>query len=254
MQTSTPEMVSCTATVTPLAGQGSAFTVALTKTITVFRPVWTATGTGGYMQVNTHQMNNGSYSFYAGPTASEAASGLYGGMNWRATLDSSIHPELGIGTLDLAQIVTANVTYTGGVPSSTHTNPLNGRKGLDVVYPYGWNATSYSSDQSHWTYTSNDSPGLPGLDSIPVSAASLSYSFEDYLMYTPAFSTQAVPIAYIHWQADGNATIPVTNNWSDYLFQNGSDAAGTVFPNATTTFTPTNTFPSWTVINQYGSF
>jgi len=244
------ETVSCTATVTPPTGQGAAFPVTATRKVSVQLPAWTATGTGGYMQVNTANPDvTGTIALYAGPSA-----GQQSGMNWSANVFSSAL--FTSGTLVLVQTATPSrsyITYTGvGVPGVTHTDPENGKLGLDTRYPYHWNTYgSYSPPALPVPYTTYDDPWqvLNGIASIV-----LQDQFSDYLMFMPPGSdSQLVPLATFAWGTNGSATIPTTGNWADYVKQNGSDKAGTVSP-ASQPFTASNGFPSWAQIDVYPSF
>ena len=248
--TKTTETISCTATVTPSAGQGSPFTVTAQKKVNVYVPAWTATGTGGYMQVNAHVslpgQQNGQVYFYAGPNNGQA-----GGMNWDATVTTPPQPAFGAGKLELVQIATPNVSYiTNTTPSQTHTDPENGLIGLDTQCPYY--GIVYSEGTSHFTI--NDSP-LLGVQSTTASAT-LNDQFYDYLMYQPpGADVQWVPLATFNWNTAGSAVIPTTGNWADYATQhNGSDVAGTVTPSTPTPFTATSTFPAWTRTDVFPAF
>lgn len=107
----TPETVSCTATVTPPAGQGSAFTVTVTQKVTVMVPLWTCKGVGGNMQVNTviPVGNRTDFWLHAGPTAGSVETG---GMDWYATVTPPLGTSFGAGSLEMVQKVIPNVSYT----------------------------------------------------------------------------------------------------------------------------------------------
>ncbi len=242
------ETVTCTATVTPPAGQGTPFSITVTQKVTVQVPDWDAAGIGGYMQVNTSAPRYGGYSLWAGPVASTRA-GLPGGMNWQAKVYTPTTPAFGTGTFELVQIVTPSDSYTTLTnPVQNHSDLLNGQTGLDVTYPYGvvWSEPAKLQD--------NDSPGLhlTGLGqsgNLTAASAVFQSSFVDYLMYQPPSSGNGVkwvPLAAFTWSTNGNATVPVSGNWADYVTQNFSDSAGTVTPSTNTPFSPWNTHPSWT--------
>jgi hypothetical protein len=246
------ETVSCTVTLTPPAGQGNQFSVTATKTVAVQVPGWYATGTGGRMQVNTGgEGQNGAISLYAGPSGGQAY-----GMNWLANVMSSTL--FTSGTLQLVQTVIPSmsyVTYTGvGVPGVTHPDPENGKFGLDTRAFVGWATQgSYQPPSTPVAYASHDDPSI-GLSS-GVASAMMQHQFTDTLMFQPPGSdTQLVPLGTFGWSTNGGATVPTTDNWADYAMQNGSDAAGTVSPAASTSFTAGNTFPSWTRINVFPNF
>ncbi len=235
----TPETVSCTATVTPPAGQGSAFTVTLTQKVTVMVPGWTCTGTGGNMQINNvYPPMPGNYFLYAGSTP---GSGV-GGMNWNATVSPPPGTTFGAGSLMLVQLAIPDRSYTVYTIqpfTQNHDDPENGQEGLDVTFPVPW-------IQGAPNYRTNDSPAqeLTGVVSVR-----LGDQFEDYLMYFAPGSNQCVPLARFVWSISGSATMPSTN-WANY----GSGSAGHITPSGTTNFGPSNAFPMWTRINTYPSY
>ena len=132
----TQETVYCTVTLTPPDGQGSAFTVTASDDVIVMRPLWTATGTGGYVKVNLYPGTN-NYEIYAGPTASQFANGQTGGMNFAATVTSPDPSLFGNGSLELAQLVTPDLSFKT-VEDDEYTYSENGQQGSDGDYPYGW--------------------------------------------------------------------------------------------------------------------
>jgi len=235
----TPETVSCTATVTPPAGQGSPFTVTATRQVTVYIPIVHAYGVGGNMQVNALAQNSSSIELYAGGTP---GSSNPGGINWHATVSAPPGTTFGNGSLAIAQVISPNASITGlnqfQVPTN-HPDSENGQTGLDGIFPYGWSDTSYYG---------GDEPGIP-LDSSILSAQ-LSDSFVDYLMYQAPGSSQWVPVAKFYWSTNGNASIPSTGNWADFV-----GSAGTVTPSGSNVnFTPSNSFPTWTQTLGPGTF
>ena len=234
--------VTCTATVTPPAGQGAAFTVTLSQPVTVWTPTWNCTGIGGEQEVNNNHggSNASQYWLYAGPTPQEIQSGIGRGMTWNATVSAPAAPvTFGTGSLEIVQIIqgcTENYTYyVLGFPV-THTDPLNGQVGLDTSWPYGWVQSA--------PYLSGDSPGLD-LTYFNASNANMNFTFEDYLMYAAPSSVQYVPLGYFVWTTSGSATIPSTNNWANF-----ANPAGTVSDSGSyTNFLPGNTFPTWTQVD-----
>ncbi len=250
----TPEMVTCTATVTPPAGQGAAFTVVGTKTVTVLRPNWTANGTAGNMQVSTADPGNGFYGtdywLWAGPTAGTSVGA---GMNFFATVSSPNTALFGNGSLILVQIIAPQSTTTiEEEPGVSVTFPWsqNGEEGLDAVYPYSWTSTTTTAGVP--IYISHDSPGMD-LNYPNLQSATICDQFYDYLMYFAPGSTQCVPLARLIWSIDGSATLPSTGNWVN--FPVGS--AGSITPSSPqTSFLPFNEFPMWgqVLIATDGSF
>ena len=234
----TPETVSCTATVTPPAGQGSAFTVTVTQKVTVMVPQFTLKAIGGTMQVSTAMSggNGTDYYLYAGPTAGTSQGA---GMEWDATVSSPPGTTFGAGSLELVQLLIPNRSYTtAGLfgSTSTHSWSMNGQEGLDAIYPYGWDAGAPA-------YETNDTPSFD-LTAVNAQSAQMGDQFEDYLMYFAPSSSQCVPLARFVWSINGNVTIPGTGNWADF----GAGSAGTVTPSGVTIIGPSNAFPMWTQI------
>ena len=246
------ETIKCTVTITPPAGQGSPFsqTVTAPKPVSVQFPQWTATGIGGYMQMNNFDPATGlDYSLYAGPTGTMYNNNQLGGMNFKAT---SITPPLfGTGSLELVQLVTPSLSYTNkAYPPVVHTDPEQ-TQGLDIHYPKSSNG---SSGEGSTPYQANDVPGID-LTAYDAGSATEKHHFVDYLLYKPpGANSQWITLAQFNWSVNGSATLPATGNWADYVMQNGSDTVGTVTPNTTTPFTSVygpDFFVSWTKINIF---
>ena len=245
------ETISCTATVTPPAGEGSPFTVTASELVSVFVPFWTATGTGGYVKVNLppNTTNYNQYEIYAGATIPMENAGQLGGMNIKASVLSPAPALFADGTLELVQIITPREGWSiyNGIDVTPHFPPDYGQRGLDGAYPYGWITNSGPPAP---TYTTDDAPGFSLLDYSMISAT-LKHDFEDYLMYMAPGSQQPVPVARFIWNYDGSAGIPSTSLWKDFAKEhNGSDAVGTVTPSGNvSTFLEFNEFPVWTQID-----
>ena len=236
--TQTPETVDCAVTVSPPPSQGLPFIINLpTQDVTVMVPTWTATGSGGYMQVNGADPNySPNYSLWAGPH----------GMNFAASVTTPPQPAFGQGKLELVQTITVNDSYDS---NGVHIpDPQNGQTGLDKVYPYSNSMVNEPAPMS-----TEDVPDISLSNSI--TAATYMSTFTDWLMYEPPGSIQYVPLAIFSWGTHGSATIPPTNAWADYAsYNNGSDFAGAVNPTGKTPFTPTNVFPGWKQIITAKSF
>ena len=230
--------------VTP-TGQ-SPISVTATKTVNVQAPQWTASGTGGYMKVNSCPNAGGAICLFAGPSGGQAA-----GMNWTASCQTPQTPvAFGTGTVELVQTVTPSLSYVAG--GTTHNDPENGKPGLDTAYPY--QGPCYTEGGPN--YSTNDSPYSSLSNSM--TSTTMQHQFTIYLMYLPPGNgngpPQWVPRGTFTWSTNGNATIPNTSNWADYAAQHGSDSAGTITPNTKMDFTPWNTFPSWTRDNSFPIF
>jgi len=235
------ETVTCTATVTPPAGQGTPFSITVTQKVTVQVPGWQAAGQGSYMQVNTSAPRDSNYE-------------LWGSMDWKATITTPTQPAFGTGNWEVVQIITPSDSYTTYTnPVQNHSNPQNGVTALDLTCPYLGDVFMESVQPG----ADNDNPGLrlTASGSAPVASAVFKDTFVDYLMYQPPGSdVQWVPLAAFAWSTNGSATIPVSGKWSDYVLENFSDSAGTVTPSAMTPFKPWNTHPSWTQIDASNPF
>ena len=251
----TPETVTCTATLTPPTGQGTAFNVTATTKVTVYIPAYTAAGIGGDMEVNKADLNDTShYNLWAEATDQR----FDAGMNFQATVTTPSPPAFGTGSLELVQLVTPNNSYTTVAnPTTTVSDPNNGILGLDATYPYGYDIATEKLAPA-LTYQNNDAPRMQLDGNVVLDVANKNGSYVDYLMYKPPGpDSQWIPLAQYNWSANGSATIPTTKNWADYVKQNGTDIAGTVDPVGVTDFTdivgPLN-FPSWIHIDGSGSF
>ncbi len=276
------ETVKCTVTITPPAGQGSPLSLVVTapKPVSVQVPKWTATGTGGYMQVNNAQPNDTTHDLWAGGTVFEKSNGAYpAGMNWRATLSTPTTPAFGTGSLELVQLVTPSNSYTTVAnPTVTVTDPENKNSlSLDGTYPYG---SGSEVPAPRLSYQDNDAPSLPLDDANLKLTANKGGSYSDYLMYQAPGSTQWVLLGTFSWSASGSATMPGnrdgspitpgTNNWPFYTSTSAagvSDGAGAVTPPGSNppqtslptpvSFTPAstpNTFPKWTHVDLGHTF
>jgi len=256
------ETISCTATVTPPAGQGAAFPITVTQKVSVQLPTWTATGTGGYMQVNTKAPNDPNYELWAGPTPSMLASGQHSGMGWRASVHTPTAPSFGTSSLELMQLVTPNESWIQNtVPPQSQSAPDNNVTQLDGSCPYP-GAVSTELAQA---LLQGDTPyiSLTAGDVQTRTSATDKDAFIDYLLYLPPVPATTdshypacrwVALAQFAWSINGSATTPSTGKWSDYVKQNGSDAAvpSTVTPSGTAPFAGVvgpNFFPSWTQVS-----
>ena len=255
--------VSCTATVTPPAGQGAPFSVTATKNIALQIPTYQAAGIGGYMQVNMAKPDDTAhFNLWAGPTATGKANGLPAGMVWQATVTTPTVPNFGLGSLELVQLVKPNNSYTTVAnPSTTVSDPQNSILCLDGTCPYGVAVPEAPIKPLN----DDDAPGLLLNGGTLLSFAHKGGAYTDYLMYlppTPAstdsnyLACQWVALGQFSWSTDGSATIPSTKNWADYSKQHGgSDAVGTVNPSAATPFSDVVgplVFPSWGNVDSAG--
>ncbi|MGI4788989.1 MAG: hypothetical protein ACRYFS_09075 [Janthinobacterium lividum] len=265
--TAANEKVTCTATVTPPTGQGSAFNVmVVSKPISVQLPTSTANAIAGYMQVNMAKPDDITHNnLWAGPTPYMKSTQNYiAGMNWEATVTTPPSPAFGTGKLQMIQLVSPNNSYkTVANPTVTVTDSENAYSmSLDGTYPYG--DVNPEMTAPAFTMQDNDSPSLQLDGANLLKTANKIGSYYDYLMYMPPIvsgcSSTWVVLATFNWSASGSATSPSDNNWSHYVSQNVvQNYAGAVTPPTTTPpqtgpaaktpFTPVtkvNTFPKWT--------
>jgi len=258
---STPETVTCSATVTPPDGKSAPFTVNVTQNVTVYVPSWTAYGIGGYVQVNTYCPDfQGDMSLWAGPY-----DGYHGGMDWHATSSTPQTPvAFGTGTVELVQLVTPNRSYTTNTnPPVLHTDPEK-TEGLDSYYPVHQLLGTPPYTEGGSPYGSYDDPRIDLNYNNPKSAA-MADSFTDYLLYQPpGTDVRWVPLANFTWSTNGSATIPSSGLWGDYIVQGTpSDKAGTVGAGTVSQFTNPpvkvnfksyHTHPKWTLINTFHNY
>lgn len=246
------ETIKCKVTITPPAGQGPAFSLTVTapKPVSVQLPQWTATGTAGYMQVNTKAPGDPNYELWAGPIPN---SGQSNGMNWKASVYTPTTPAFGTGSLEIVQIVTPNESWTlKTVPPQPQSSPDDNVSELDGSCPY----EGALSTELAQPLLDGDTPGIHLTSSTPIFASATDKSsFIDYLLYKPPGSnSQWITLAQFAWSINGSASIPGTGNWADYVTQNHSDAAipNTISPSGTTSFMGIygpNFFPSWTRVS-----
>ena len=234
------ENVSCTATVTPPAGQSASIT--LSDQIEVWKPAVSAYGNGGMMQVTNAYSSNGDYWLGAYPTPGDT-NPYDGGMTWIATVASPNPALFGNGSLELVQLTTpgSSFTSTGG---DKYRSSNNGQQGLDGSYPYPWDETTPK-------YSADDVPGMDvssPMEGVIAYSASLQDSFVDYLMYLPPSSVQYVPVAMFVWSTDGSATIPYSNGTYNWDYWIGGSAGSMTDSNSIQQFVPTNGFPVWTEV------
>ena len=240
---STSETVSCTVTATAPAGQTNTSNGGSgTKSVSVQVPGWTATGTGGDLQVNnTDPSNGGDYWLYAGPTNSPTDTG---GMDWRVTVTSPNPALFANGTPQIAQTITNGELYTTRDANKVVTSykwSTNGAEGLDS-YPYAW----VTQPPNYPSYYAGDIPGID-VENLGAYSGTVDDSFEDFLMYLAPGSSQPVPLAHFKWSTSGTATVPGTGNWKDF----GTGSAGSVTPSGSgVAFSAYNTFPKWTQITN----
>jgi len=204
--------ISCTAVVTPPGGQGSQFTIPVTKQINLEVPAWAAKNIVGVGYVGTA---SGASEIYAGPTSDMANQSYTNGSNWQTFVPVPPH-FTGTGQWQYAQIVTPGEYETpdgGARKQSTDT----GMTGLDDVFPYG-----VVHDTGGNSVVDVDSPNLPVFDTY--ASATLADAFATYLMFKPPLAPSApnagdvqwVPLAESSWSTSFNASRWGTGHWADF--------------------------------------
>ena len=245
-----PETVTCTATVTPPAGQGNSFTITATANVALKIPssgFYYKTGRVQINNINTSTYGSG-YSLYAGPTSSVPY-----GITYTEQVNTPAPFSQG-GIWNFVQLVAPGAWYTpaGGteqpypVPSSTFPVVVNynGYHGLDTQYPlapgpYGTQITGGYAD-NNLPFTAFDGPALTSLLDTNVNYHVSEY-FETYVMYQPPGNdSQWVPLTRLDWNWQANDAIPTFwENW------NNANDAGTI---SATQEVNSPAFPLWSLI------
>jgi hypothetical protein len=99
----TSETITCTATLTPPAGEGSAFSVTATQQVNVMVPMFDGEAFGGYMKVNPI---SGGYYLQAVKSPQDTEND--GGMEFQGFVETPTSPAFGQGELELVQIAIPN--------------------------------------------------------------------------------------------------------------------------------------------------
>ncbi len=236
----TPETVTCTATVTPPAGQGSQFSVTATQKVTVYVPSWTATNATGYGYVG-YPNSSQSLELYAGPSAAMQQKNQTDGSVWVATVSSPLAAFTGAGQWGYAQIINPgeNFVLTDG---SRAASTDSGVPALDNTFPYEGTHTLDGGQQKD-----GDAPALPLNDAF--AEVFMTDVFKTYLMFRPSGSdTRWVPLAETGWDTEFDAKEPGSGHWTDYP---ANTSAGPVLP--IFDFKPQNVYPSWNKVLPKGT-
>jgi len=206
LQPTTKETVSCTATVTPPAGEGSPFTVTATKQVHVMVPPHTVTPVIGQVQLNAFRPRAGGNSWlYAGPDLINSRSA--NGFDWYVSVTT---PSLfgGGGLWESVQIITVGRSRTPN-NGSAQSSLYSGQTGLDQTCPYG---STHAADGT--TSREGDSPGYSVENTYQ--AYSAGESFVDYILYCPPGNDSAwVPLYKLAWNWSANASRP-GNSWTNW--------------------------------------
>ena len=218
--------VSCSARVTPPAGEGSPFTITATKTVTLVVPLNSPGVHTGRVQINNLSSTYGTgYALYAG-----AGNGSSNGIVFTDQVYTPTPFAVGQGAWGFVQIVTPGsfCTPAGGseepFPPPPATN-YNGVTGLDTRCPY---AGLFPADNTgHGTI---DGPGIEPLSDF-YDNYRVNEPYSMYVMYTPpGIDSCAVPLTRIDWNWQANDTNPGTwANWSTLIDAGTIQSTGMTF-------------------------
>lgn len=220
--------------------------------VNVWQPDWFAVAYPGHMVIQ----NEGSWwvpDYWM--RATHSTSNPERGMVWYAYVQPPLNTKnlFGTGSLQLVQLVwfryftKSELDIYGQI--NHYKDTLNGYQGLDTTWPY--NKDWFNSSKDHTSYyDASDSPGAAISDStdsrdgttVPITTRiEVKSSFLDYIMYQPPNSTMYVPVGSFWWGCDGDAAIPSTNYWADFI-----NPAGVIWPGRNEIpFTQCNDFPKW---------
>ena len=230
--------VTCTVTLTPPSGQGSPFTVTVTRQVNLEVPAWTANNIVGAGYIG---IDNGVTSIFAGPTANTLSQGYQNGSNWHTYVPIP-SDFTGTGQWQYAQIVTPG-EYETPVGGTQKQSTETGLTGLDDVFPYG-----VLHDTGGSFVTDVDSPNFQVLDAY--SAVTLDDAFATYLMFKPPLAPSAptsspqwvqwVCLAESSWNTGLSASRPGSGHWTDFPATQAIGVVGLIHD-----FQPFTTHPHW---------
>jgi hypothetical protein len=236
------ETVSCTVTVTPPAGTGSAFdtTVNAPKPVNVVVPSWTAANSTGYGYVGYPNSSQALYLF-AGPSAAMQQNNQTDGSVWITTVSSPLPIFTGAGQWGYAQIINPgeNFVLTDG---SRAASTDSGVPALDNTFPYeGTHALDGGKQKD------GDAPALPLNDVF--AEVFMTDQFKTYLMFRPSGSnTSWVPLAETGWNPYFDAKKPNPGGWANFPQNTSTGSVLLIFD-----FKAQNVFPSWNKVLAKGT-
>jgi len=252
----TSQSVTCTATVTPPAGQGAAFTVTATQKVTLDAPTYVPHDYPGVVKLDADYQAQSGLNLHAGG-GSDNIPGIYF-KDTVTTPNLSIYG--GTGTWYRVQLVSVNrneyatgSTTPSGAPGNSVTGALdvthlqNG--GVSIVYNNQIiQADGSTFDPNHNTTAENDSPGFPVLDTYQEYKVT-NETYTDYILYHPPGSNSIdVPLFSYSWSWNADVTIPSTplpKSWANWK---GAPTGGTITP--PTAATRQLKYPTWTALNN----
>ncbi len=205
--TAGPKTVTCTATVTPPAGQGNAFTVNETQSVILDVPTWSETDSANPTRIDSLYPKVTGPALWAGSTVVNN-----NGSQWN---DGVTTPSLYVseGNSDWAhlQIITINGTHSAG--GTATPVPNNNTTGLDGNFPYRQDGNDYKADGTI-VKDDGDSPGINLADTY--TNYNLNYSFDLYVMYiAPGDQSIWVPLTKLTWTWNPNVT-DIYGSWANW--------------------------------------
>ena len=250
------EKVTCTATLTPPSGQGSAITITVSpQTVNVQVPAFSASNTVGKGYVGPYN-DSTTLSLYVGPTPPLIADKKMQGSTWRTSVTMPASPNYsGAGYFGYAQLATPGeyVTINGVEISSDATDE---GEGLDNIFPYQLTNIPARFTADSTPYDSGDSPALSLNASF--SAVRLRDSFKVYLMFMPpGTGSNWVPLAEGEWATYASSANPP--DLTSGLKANKPDGTNWVInPSSQNVyikyqFRPWQIHPKWTIVHPAGA-
>jgi hypothetical protein len=199
------KIVSCTATVTPPAGQGAAFTLNAARNVFLDVPTWSESESSNPTRVDSQFPPLTGPALWAGTTTQ-----YQNGSQWSdgVTITPIIYPTTG----DWAHLQIITIHGTHSVGSTATPVPNDGMTGLDGGFPYRVDG-SYYKDNGNIVKDDGDSPGINLLDTYDT--YSLNYSFDLYVMYyPPGANSIPVPLTKLTWTWKSTVTRPASGHWA----------------------------------------
>ena len=255
------ETVTCTATVTPPAGQGSPSRIAVTQNVALDVPKFTNKEPVGVVVLNyyhyLHDGKNGTTLALAlaagGGDSSAPTAEQVNGITFN---DTVLTPALysSKGNWYHLQLITVSRYET---PTGSSTAIAAQGNGVMGALDYG-KGVALAEDQvlpadGTDADPDNDSPDIVVSD--PYQEFNVkSESFQDYIMYTPPIppvgDSITVPLAYFQWKWNVDVTIPQTplpkswKNWNDRA------TTGTITGPADNSASRQLAYPTWTTLRN----
>lgn len=236
----TQETVTCTATVTPPAGQGSPFSVTATQNVIVYVPT---------LSTNTNMIGDGrviNSAIIATPTPTMKNNLGSFGSSWATAISMPPLPVFGTGQWCYCQLITPGEYVTSG-GTQLETSETKAGDGLDASFPYQNSPQDLGIEPADGnTYHSGDSPRLSNLNSA-VDSVTLTDTLHTYVMFKPPGNdVKWVSLSESGWDTDFTAYKPDAG-WDKF---SPDETVGPMHLNYA--FTSENNPPVWTQVVQSG--